>query len=296
MNRLDWPDLAAFAAIAEERSFTRAAARLGVSVSSLSHGMRGLEERLGVRLLARTTRSVAPTEAGQRLLLKLKPAMEDVREALEDLTHLRDRPAGLVRLTALRMAAVHVIAPRLKAFNEAYPDVTLEIAADDGLADIVAAGFDAGVRLGEQVARDMISVPVSGELRAVVVGSPNYFSRFPPPQTPHDLARHRCLNIRMITAGRLYRWEFEKDGRELAVAVEGPLIANDFDLTLRAALDGVGLSYAFEEQARPYLESGALVRVLEDWCEPFPGAFLYYPSRRQVTPALRALIDTLRVG
>lgn len=295
MNREDWPDLAVFLAIAEERSFKKAAARLGVSTSALSHSMTGLEERLGVRLLSRTTRSVAPTEAGERLLATLRPAMADIGAAVAELGELRDRPSGTLRLTVHRSAAHRLLAPKLPQFLRDHPDVTVELSVDDGWVDIVSSRFDAGVRVGESVAKDMISVRIGGDERAAVVASPGYFERHPRPLTPHDLGGHDCVNYRHITSGALYRWEFEKDGRPLTVAAEGHFVCNDGDMLVRAAVSGMGLVYTWETEVREHLASGALVRVLADWCPPFPGNYLYYPSRRHVTPALRAFVEAVRV-
>lgn len=288
-------ELAAFATIAEERSFTRAATRLQVSSSALSHAMRGLEERLGVRLLARTTRSVAPTEAGERLLARLRPALDEIAGALDDLGRLRDRPAGRLRLSVPRIAAMLAIGSALGRFARDYPDVTLELTLEEGLTDIVAGRFDAGVRLGEQVERDMVAVRISRDQRAAVVGTPGYLASRQVPRAPRDLRGHLCINHRLF-AGGLYRWEFEKDGQALEVVVDGPLVLNDAELTVHAALDGIGLAYAFEDHVAPHLAAGRLVRVLEDWCPSFPGFFLYYPSRRQMPAALAALVSTLRVA
>lgn len=287
--------LAAFVAVAEERSFTRAAKRLGVSASALSHAMRALEERLGVRLLSRTTRSVSPTEAGTQLLERLAPALGDIDRVLEDVSQLRDRPAGRVRLLIPRLAARMVLGPRLAAFNAAYPDVVLDVTTDDSRLDIVAGRFDAGVHLGEFIERDMIAVRVSGDQRGAIVGSPRYLATHPAPVSPRDLTQHQCINIRMGLEG-IYRWEFERGDESITVGVSGPLDTDDIGLTILAALDGLGLAFALEQDVRPHLESGALVRVLEDWCPPFPGFYVYYPSRRQQPPALAALIDTLRLS
>jgi DNA-binding transcriptional LysR family regulator len=286
--------LAAFAAVAEERSFTRAARRMAVSPSALSHAIRGLEDRLGVRLLARTTRSVAPTDAGDQLLARLQPALGDVREALDDLAGLRDRPAGRVRLAVSPVAAALVLAPKIGAFAREHPEVTLDVTTALDRVDLVAGRFDAGIQLGEFVERDMIAVRVSQDQRAAIVGSPAYFAAHPGPASPRDLTRHRCINFRRGESG-LYRWEFEKDGHPLSVAVEGSVVVDNLDLLLRAALDGAGLAFTFEQHVAPQLAGGALVRVLDDWCPPFPGYFLYYVSRRQQPRALAALIDTLRV-
>jgi DNA-binding transcriptional LysR family regulator len=287
--------LSALLAVAEARSFTKAARRLGVSPSAVSHAIRGLEERTGVRLLSRTTRSVAPTEAGERLIARLQPALGDVREALDELVRLRDRPAGRIRLAVSPMGAALVLAPKLAAFAAAYPDVSLEVTTTAGQIDIVSAGFDAGIQLGEYVERDMIAVRVSPDQRAAIVGSPAYFARHPAPRTPRELTKHQCVNFRRGTLG-LYRWEFEKDGRALSVAVRGALTVDSADLLVRAAIDGAGLIFGFEAHVQPHLASGALVRVLEDWCPPFAGYFLYYPSRRHQPPALAALANLLRVS
>ena len=286
--------LAAFAVVAEERSFTRAARRLVVSPSALSHAIRGLEERLGVRLLARTTRSVAPTEAGEQLLARLQPALGDVREALDVLAGLRDRPAGRVRVAVSPVAAALVLAPKIGEFARNHPEITLEVATVPDRVDLVAGRFDAGIQLGEFVERDMIAVRVSPDQRAAIVGSPGYFATHAMPESPRELTMHRCINFRRGESG-LYRWEFERDGHPLSVAVEGSVVVDNLDLLLRAALDGAGLAFAFEQHVAPVVASGALVRVLEDWCPPFPGYFLYYASRRQQPRALAALIDALRI-
>jgi DNA-binding transcriptional LysR family regulator len=288
-----WPR---FLAVAEERSFTKAATRLGVSRSALSHAVRGLEERLGVRLLARTTRSVAPTEAGEQLIARLKPALGEVESVLDQIVELRERPTGRVRLLVTPMSATMVLAPRLLEFGRRFPDVVLEVATtQEGRTELVAAGFDAGIHLGESIQRDMVAVRVSLDQRLAVVASPAYFAAHPPPNSPHDLPMHRCINLRGGSAGP-YRWEFEKDGETVVVDVNGPLIVDDADLMIRAAVDGLGLTFSFEEYIAPLLESGALVRVLDDWCPPFAGYFLYYPSRRQQPAALSALIESLRLA
>lgn len=287
--------LAAFLATAGERSFTKAARRLGVSPSAMSHAIRGLEEGLGVRLLSRTTRSVAPTEAGQQLLARLRPALADVQDALDQLSGLRDKPVGRVRLLTSRLAAITVLAPKLGNFTRDYPDIVLDITADDRRIDIVAGGFDAGISFGEFVEKDMIAVRVSGDHRAAIVGSPAYFKSTPKPKTPRDLLSHRCINFRHGSGGDVYRWEFEKGKKELSVAVNGPLVVDDVVILTRAVMDGVGLAFLSEDYVAPQLASGKLLRVLEDWCQPFPGFFLYYPSRRQQPAALSALINTLRL-
>ncbi len=272
--------LAAFLAIAEERSFTKAAKRSGVSPSAMSHAIRGLEETLGVRLLSRTTRSVAPTEAGEQLLARLRPAITDIQDALDQLAGLRDKPAGRVRLIVPRLAGTTVIGPKLAKFRRDYPDVVLEVTADDSRVDIVAGGFDAGIHFGEYIQKDMIAVRVSKDHRAAIVGAPSYFKSHPKPKTPHDLLSNKCINFRHGSA---------------AVSVNGPLIVDDVETMVRAALDGVGLAFISDERVEQQLANGELIRVLEDWCQPFPGFFLYYPSRRQQPAALSALINTLRL-
>lgn len=294
MDRAPLNELAAFAAVARHRSFRRAAAELGVSPSALSHSLRGLEERLGVRLVSRTTRSVAPTQAGQRLLARLEPALQDIAGALESINEDRARPAGTVRLTVLRLGVQEVLIPALPRFHTAYPDVHLDICVDDSLTDIVADGFDAGIRFGESLQNDMIAVPVSGPARMTVVGSPGYFAHHPPPQTPYDLKDHACIRFRLPSRRALYRWEFERDGQEIEVAVNGPLTLNDLEMAVQAAVSGIGLCYAGTGYVAPLIADGRLVPVLDDWLPPFPGFFLYYPSRRQMPAALRVLVDMLR--
>jgi DNA-binding transcriptional LysR family regulator len=295
MDREDWGSLAAFAIVAEERSFTRAAARLGVSPSALSHTMRRLEERLRIQLLARSTRNVSTTEAGERLLARLQPAMTEISGAVEDLGRLLERPSGHVRITTSKAAARLVISPVLPAFTERYPDIVVEVLVESGLTNIVERRIDAGIRLGESLEKDFVAVPVSGPLRMAAVGSPKYFARNPAPKHPRDLRDHRCINLRFTSAGTIYKWEFDKGRESLEVAVEGPLVFDDADLAIDAALAGMGIAFVLENHATPLLESGALVRVLADWCEPFPGFFLYYPGRRQVSPALGAFIEAVRV-
>ena len=296
MERNDINTLAVFLAVAEERSFTKAAKRFGVSPSAMSHAIRGLEEDLGVRLLSRTTRSVAPTEAGERLLTRLRPALTDVQEALDQLSGLRDKPAGRVRLLVPRVAGTAVLGPKLAQFTRDYPDVVLDITADDTRLDIVAGGFDAGIHFGEYIQKDMIAVRVSEDTRAAIVGSPVYFTSHPKPKAPRDLMSQRCINFRHGHGGDVYRWEFEKGRKSLSVAVNGPLIVDDVEIVIRAALDGIGLAFVGEDKVEEHLASGALIRVLEDWCQPFPGFFLYYPSRRQQPASLAALIKTLRMS
>ena len=294
MPENDLSALSAFVVVAEERSFTRAARRLGVSPSAMSHAMRGLEERVGVRLLSRTTRSVAPTDAGQELVAQLRPALSEVHVALDRVAGLRKKPAGRVRLLVPRFAAGTVLAPKLGEFARKYPEVVLDVTTNDSRMDIVAAGFDAGIHFGEYIEKDMIAVRVSPDHRPAIVGSPGYVKSHGKPKSPRDLLRDRCINFRHGDAG-IYRWEFEKGKKCLSVAVSGPLIVDDENLVMQAALDGVGLAFISDERVVPHLESGALVRVLENWCQPFPGFFLYYPSRRQQPAALSALIETLRM-
>jgi DNA-binding transcriptional LysR family regulator len=294
MPRTDLNDILAFLAVARERSFTRAAAQLGVSQSALSQTVRGLEARLGLRLLTRTTRSVAPTEAGERLLRTVGPAFDQIDAGLTALSELRAKPAGTIRITATENAASAVLLPALARLLPDYPDIRVEIAVDYGLTDIVAERFDAGVRPGETVAKDMIAVRIGPDTRMAVVGAPSYLAKRPRPETPQDLTAHACINLRLPTHGGLYAWEFEKSGRELRVRVEGQLMFNATALILDAALAGLGLAYLPEEQVRTQLAEGRLVRVLADWCEPFSGYHLYYPSRRQPTPAFALLVDALR--
>jgi len=294
MVATDLTALSAFVVVAEELSFTRAARRLGVSPSAMSHAMRGLEERVGVRLLSRTTRSVAPTDAGRELLSQLRPALSEVHIALDRVAGLRKKPSGRVRLVVPRFAAGAVLAPRLGEFARKYPDVLLDVTTNDSRMDIVAAGFDAGIHFGEYIEKDMIAVRVSPDHRPAIVGSPGYFKSHDRPKAPRDLLRHRCINFRHGDAG-LYRWEFESGKKCLSVADNGPLIVDDENLLVQAALDGVGLAFVSDERVTSHLESGALLRVLERWCQPFPGFFLYYPGRRQQPAALAALIETLRM-
>jgi DNA-binding transcriptional LysR family regulator len=288
--------LAAFAVVADERSFTRAALRLGVSTSAVSHSIRALEERLGVRLLARTTRTVAPTDAGQRLLEQLRPALGEIEAALTEVGRLREKPAGTIRLIAPPLAVAMAVSPRLAKFTRDYPDVVLDITTeDDSRRDLIAARFDAGIHLGEFLQRDMVAVKVSAAQRAAIVAAPSYFDSHPKPKTPRDLTAHRCIRYRMGAGGPVYRWEFEKRGKPVTVSVSGPLIVNDVEVTLRAALDGLGLAFLFEEHVAEPIARRRLVRVLEDWCPPFDGFFLYYPSRRQQPAALQALVEALRI-
>lgn len=280
--------------MAQERSFTRAAAKLGMSQPALSRAMRQLEERLGVRLLARTTRSVAPTEAGEHLLRVVAPRFEEIDSELGLLSEFRDKPAGKLRLTAGEHAAITILQPVLATLLPDNPDLSIEVIVDYGLTDIVAEGYDAGVRLGQQVAKDMIAMRIGPDMRMAVVGSPAYFARHPQPVIPRDLMQHNCINIRMPTYGGIFPWEFEKNGEELKVRVEGQLVFNNIAMRLGAALQGLGLAYMAEDLVQAHVAEGRLIRVLEDWCEPFSGYHLYYPSRRQSSPAFTLLRDALR--
>jgi DNA-binding transcriptional LysR family regulator len=294
MKREQLADLAAFVAVAQERSFTRAAAKLGITQSSLSHTIRRLESQLDLRLLARTTRSVAPTDAGERLLRTLKPAFEHIDAELNSITELRDKPAGSIRITTAEHAAETILLPVLERLLPEYPDIKVEITCDYGLTDVVAERFDAGVRLGEQVAKDMVAVRIGPDLRMAAVGTPAYFKPHQPPRVPQDLAGHRCINLRLPTSGGLYAWEFERAGREVKVRVDGQFAVNGLPLSLRAAKAGLGIAFVPEDMVQQDVEAGRLVRVLTDWCLPFSGYHLYFPSRRQVTPAFSILVEALR--
>lgn len=294
MARENLNDLAAFLAVARERSFTRAAAQLGVSQSALSQVVKELEGRLGLRLLTRTTRSVSPTEAGERLLQSLGPHLDGIDAGLAALTELREKPAGTVRINADEHAVNAVLWPALRKVLPDYPDIHVELVTDFGLTDIVAARFDAGVRLGEVVAKDMIAVPIGPEMRMAAVGSPTDFARRPPPRTPQDLTSHSCINLRLPTHGGLYAWEFEEDGREIRVRVEGQVVFNTVSMILQAARDDFGIAYLPQDQVQPHNDAGELVWVLDDWSPPFPGYHLYYPSRRQHSSAFEAVVDALR--
>ena len=294
MPRAAFDDLQAFLAVVRERSFTGAAAKLGVSQSALSHTIRRLEAKLGIRLLSRTTRSLAPTEAGQRLIERLGPHFEQIETELEGLLALRERPAGTIRITASEHAAHEVLWPALARFLPQYPDITVEVSVDQSFTDIVAERFDAGVRFGEQVDKDMIAVRIGPDLRMLVVGTPEYFAERPAPRRPQDLTEHNCINIRLPTRGGLYAWEFEKGRRKLNVRVEGQLVFGTLALMLNAALAGFGVAFLPEDIVRPHLARGHLRVVLEDWCPPFPGYHLYYPSRRQLSPAFALLLEALR--
>jgi DNA-binding transcriptional LysR family regulator len=294
MARENFNDLQAFLLVARSRSFTKAAAQLGVSPSALSHSMRGLEERLGIRLLTRTTRSVSPTEAGERLLNTVGPRFEEIEAALAALNELRQRPAGTIRITAGDHPAVTVLWPKLSKTLAKYPDVKVEVSLEGGLVDIAAERFDAGVRLGEQVAKDMVSVRIGPDIRFAVVGTKSYFAKHPVPKTPQDLIAHSCINLRLRTHGGLWAWEFERNGRELKVRVDGQLIFNNIFQVRDAALDGFGLAYIPEDLAQPYVSKGQLVWVLQEWSPPWSGYHLYYPSRRQSSPAFALIVDALR--
>jgi DNA-binding transcriptional LysR family regulator len=286
--------LATFAIVARERSFTRAAARLGVSQSALSHAIRGLEQRLDVQLLARTTKSVAPTAAGTALLNEIAPALEQIDRALDTVRSVRHRPAGRLRIVTSRSAAVMVLLPRLSRFADAYPDVVLDVVTVTGPVDLVAGEFDAGIQLGEFVQKDMIAMRVTRDLRLAVVGSPRYFATHSVPRRPGELRDHRCIGLRL--PGGPYRWEFENGRKAVTVGVSGPLVVDDTHLVIEAALAGVGLGLAYEEQVADHLAKRRLVRVLEDWTPPFPGFFLYYPSRQHQPAALSALLDMVRLS
>ncbi|MFJ5428287.1 LysR family transcriptional regulator [Pectobacterium actinidiae] len=294
MLKENFNDLISFLVVARERSFTKAAAKLGLSQSALSHSIRGLEERLGVRLLTRTTRSVAPTEAGEKLAHSLGPHFADIESELIALGDMRERPAGNIRITAGEHAVDSVLWPMLKPFLANYPDINVEITMDNALADIVLGRFDAGIRLGEQVAKDMIAVRIAPEMSMAVVGSPNYLARNPSPATPQDLQHHRCINMRLPTMGGIYAWEFEKNGREIKVRVEGQLTMNSLRQRIDAARIGLGLAYVPEDSVRDDIASGRLIRVLTEWCPPFPGYYLYYPSRKQHTTAFSLFVEALR--
>ncbi|MGZ0715206.1 LysR family transcriptional regulator [Pseudomonas palleroniana] len=289
-----YDQLAIFSIVAQERSFTRAAAKLGMSQPALSRAMRQLEDRLGVRLLARTTRSVSATEAGEHLLRVIAPRFEEIDSELALLSEFRDRPVGKLRINAGEHSAISVLQPVLVKLLPDNPDLNIEIIVDYGFTDIVAQGFDAGVRLGEQVAKDMIAMRIGPDMRMAVVGSPAYFARHPTPLTPNDLMAHNCITLRMPTHGGLYAWEFEKNGQAINVRVEGQLVFNTIAMRLDATLQGLGLANMPEDLVHEHVAQGRLIRVLEDWCDPFCGYHLYYPSRRQSSPAFTLLREALR--
>ncbi|QND51400.1 LysR family transcriptional regulator [Phyllobacterium sp. 628] len=291
MRGNDHAELRAFAAIVEHGSFARAAAHLGVSASALSQTIRNMEERLGVRLLHRTTRSVRPSEAGEKFLTRLLPALADLDAAVADLIAARDVASGTLRINAMRLAAIHYLAPLAGPFLASYPDITLDIVVDERLVDIVAEGFDAGVRLGEKLEMDMVAVKLGEDLQMMVVATPDYLARFGTPASPRDLLHHRCLNYRWPTDGSLYRWEFERGDEKLQISVNGPVMVNEPGMMPRIVADGTGIAYLFAHDIRDLVASGKLVHLLQDWTPGFPGFYLYYPSRRQMTPPLRAFVD-----
>lgn len=294
MKRDELGDLVAFLTVAEERSFTRAAALVGTSQSSLSHTVRRLEERMGVRLLTRTTRNVVPTEAGEQLMETLRPAINDIRGRIEALSAMRQQPGGMIRITSSRHAAETILMPKVKQLMADYPDINVEISIEQRFVDLVAERYDAGVRLGESIEKDMIAVRIGPEMRMVVAGSPDYFARNPKPRTPYDLTQHNCINLRLPTLGGLYTWEFERDGRPVNVRVDGQFICNDVPMIIDAALDGLGLTCLPDDHLGQLVDQGRLVQVLGEWCAPFPGYHLYYPSRRLASPAFALLVEALR--
>lgn len=294
MARENLNDLLAFIAVAREGSFTKAAAQLGVSQSALSQTVKELEARLGIRLLTRTTRSVAPTEAGERMMLTIAPRLEEVENELAALSELRDKPSGTLRLTASEHAANSILMPKLAKLLPDYPDIKVEINSENRLIDIVEQRYDAGVRLGEQVAKDMIAVRIGPDVRMALVGSPSYFDKRPPPRTPQDLTEHLCINLRLPTLGGLYAWELKKGKRELNVRVDGQIVVNGVSQLVSAALAGLGLAFTLEDVVSDALANGGLVPVLEDWWPTFTGYHLYYPSRRQPSPAFTLLANALR--
>jgi DNA-binding transcriptional LysR family regulator len=294
MRRENFSDLAVFLTVAEERSFTRAAHKLGTSQSAVSQVVRRVEDSMGLKLLTRTTRNVSLTEAGEQLITTLRPAFDDIQARIAGLSALREKPSGNVRITAGRHAVETLLWPAVHNVLRDNPDVKIELSIDHALTDIVAERFDAGVRLGEEIAKDMVAVKIGPDLRLAVVGSPTYIAEHGTPISPNDLTQHRCINIRQSTKGGLYAWEFEKDGREVNVRVDGSLIVNDSGVIYKAAEEGVGLACVMEDLVADQMASGQLIRVLEDWCAPFAGYHLYYPDRRQITPAFRLLIEALR--
>lgn len=294
MRGHEFAELRAFAAIVQHKSFARAAEHLAVSPSALSQTIRSLEERLGARLLNRTTRSVAPSEAGARLIERLAPALDALEASVAAVTNERGKVAGTLRINLSRICCDYFIAPMLGEFHRAHPDIVLDLFVDDAIVDIVAGRFDAGIRLGERLAKDMVAIKISDDLELMAVGSKDYFARHGKPQKPQDLHQHRCINIRLPTHGAPYRWEFEQGRREFEISVDGPLIVNDAATALRAAMDGVGIAYVIGLQAAPFIAQGKLVRVLQSWSPRFPGFYLYYPSHRQVPATLRAFVQFLK--
>jgi DNA-binding transcriptional LysR family regulator len=296
MRRSDLGDLTAFVAVADHLSFRAAASRLGVTPSALSHTMRQLEDRLGVRLLNRTTRSVSLTDAGSRLLDRLRPAIDQIAGALDDLGSKRQRPSGSLRIHTVHTAVAAVIAPVWRRFLSTYPEVRIELGVDESRIDLVARGFDAGIGPRDRAAADMIAVRVMGPMKVAVVGAPEYFAKRSPPRTPKDLARHSCVQYRVVADGGVYKWPFERNGKRQSISVDGRVMVNDPNVAVRAAVDGLGIAYTLEAQAECFLRSGQLVQVLESWSPAFDGMFLFYPGHRQVPAALRALIDMIRAG
>ncbi|MEI2387621.1 LysR family transcriptional regulator [Breoghania sp. JC706] len=294
MARDEFSELRAFIAVANDSSFTRAAAKLGVSTSALSHTIRGLEERLGLRLLTRTTRSVSTTEAGERLYRSVAAHFDQIRHEIDALSELRDKPSGTIRVSSAIHAMEMILRPKLAAFLSEYRDINVEISINNGFIDIVGEHFDAGVRLGESISKDMIAVRIGPDWRFVVVGTPDYFTRRSAPEHPGELTNHQCINLRMASAGGLYAWEFEKDGREFEVRVAGQATFDSIFPVLHAAVDGLGLAYVPEDLARPYIDGGRLLSVLDDWCPPVQGYHLYYPNRRLVSPAFTAFLEAMR--
>lgn len=295
MEYENFNDLLAFVTVAREGSFTKAAKKMGVSQSALSHTIRGLETRLGIRLLTRTTRSVSPTEAGERLLNTAAPRFDEITQELTSLNELRDKPAGTIRITAAEHAANDVLWPKLSAIMHDYPDVKIDINVDYSMTNIVSQRFDAGVRLGDQVEKDMIAVRIGPDLRMALVATPEYFARRGKPRTPHDLQQHSCINLRLPTHGNLQIWEFEKNGTPLNVRVDGQWVFNNTTSRLRAALAGYGIAYVPEDMVCDLVKEGTLIRVMKEWCPSFPGYHLYYASRRQSSPAFQLVVDALRI-
>ncbi|MGG8037201.1 LysR family transcriptional regulator [Klebsiella aerogenes] len=296
MARLNLNDLLSFVTVAREGSFTRAAAQLGVTQPALSQAISGLEERMQIRLLTRTTRSVSPTAAGERLLQSVGHRIDEIESELDMLTELRDKPAGIVRITCGPNVLKTTLLPKLAPLLREYPDIHIEFDANHGFRDIVADRFDAGVRLGDTIDKDMIAMPIGPKLRMAAAASPDYFARYPVPKTPHDLTQHQCINMRMVRSGGIYVWEFDHEGGELKVRVNGQLTFNTSDHVVDAALAGLGIAFLPEEEFGPHIREGRLVRVLESWCHPFPGYYLYYPSRKQPSPAFSLVVDALRMN
>ncbi|EIV5805990.1 TPA: LysR family transcriptional regulator [Klebsiella aerogenes] len=296
MARRNLNDLLSFVTVAREGSFTRAAAQLGVTQPALSQAISGLEERMQIRLLTRTTRSVSPTAAGERLLQSVGHRIDEIEAELDMLTELRDKPAGIVRITCGPNVLKTTLLPKLAPLLREYPDIHIEFDANHGFRDIVADRFDAGVRLGDTIDKDMIAMPIGPKLRMAAAASPDYFARYPVPKTPHDLTQHQCINMRMVRSGGIYVWEFDHEGGELKVRVNGQLTFNTSDHVVDAALAGLGIAFLPEEEFGPHIREGRLVRVLESWCHPFPGYYLYYPSRKQPSPAFSLVVDALRMN